>query len=218
MDIVTKSHRAGLEFFKTNGYYNKLWKEITDTLYSISERDIVNHFVRKPLGKRPKSISATINEVLQERLVTKGWRPRARIFCEGEYKTKFWQLDFAKEGKESKDGKGVSVECAFNNGGSIAWNLLKPTMASELSHVEKDIQTTAGVVITATNALQKVGGFDNAIGTFEDYVMYLRPLQSVLSVPLVIVGLEAVNTFHIQHVKVRGNTKTHGKVVKHANF
>jgi hypothetical protein len=47
-----------------------------------------------------------------------------------------------------------------------------------------------------------LGGFDNAIGTFEKYVQYLKPLQQILPTPLVVVGLLPPKTFHIEHTQV----------------
>jgi hypothetical protein len=76
--------------------------------------------------------------------------------------------------------------------------------------VEKDIQTSVGIVITATRELQVAGGFDNAIGVFEDYVSHLVPLRDVLTVPILVVGLEAPETFRIEHTK-KGTT-TYGHV------
>jgi hypothetical protein len=71
--------------------------------------------------------------------------------------------------------------------------------------VEKDIQTSVGLVITATKALQVAGGFDGAIGVFEDYVSHLIPLRDVLTVPILVIGLEPPETFRISHSK-RGTT------------
>ena len=46
-----------------------------------------------------------------------------------------WYLDFAKE--------PISIEVAFNSQmrEATAHNLIKPLLASQLNHVEKDIQT-----------------------------------------------------------------------------
>ena len=67
--------------------------------------------------------------------------------------------------------------------------------------MEKDIQTSVGLVVTATRGLQAAGGFDNAIGVFEDFVSHLVPLRDVLTVPLLVIGLEAPEEFRISHSK-----------------
>jgi hypothetical protein len=103
-----------------------------------------------------------------------------------------WRLDFAKE--------NISIEVAFNHGEAIAWNLMKPVLSSELNHVEKESQTRIGVVIMATEAMKKAGGFDSAVGTYEKAIRYLKPLQNQLSCPMVLIGLEAPKSFRINHV------------------
>ena len=65
--------------------------------------------------------------------------------------------------------KDISIEVAFNHSTVIAWNLIKPALASELNHVQKAIQTKIGVIITATNDMKVAGGFDSAIGTYEKF-------------------------------------------------
>lgn len=103
-------------------------------------------------------------------------------------------MDFAKE--------SISVEVAFNHGEAIAWNLIKPVLAGELNHVQKEINTEIGVIICATKELKDNGGFDGAVGEYEKFLTYLNPLRDVLSVPMVIIGLEAPKTFKIEvHTK-----------------
>ena len=101
-------------------------------------------------------------------------------------------MDFAKN--------NISVEVAFNHGEAIAWNLLKPVLASELNHVQKDAQTRLGVVIMASEDMKRLGGFDSAVGTFEKAVRYLKPLQNQLTCPMVLIGLSAPESFEVKHV------------------
>ena len=132
------------------------------------------------------------------------------IFADEEYGRAAkgtWRLDFAKD--------ALSVEVAFNHRSDISWNLIKPTLASELNHVQKAIQTSGGVVITATQAMKEAGGFDSAVGTYEDYVQYLRPLGTMLPAPLVIVGLEPPETFRIAVEDGKGSSRV-GRVMKYA--
>ena len=130
-----------------------------------------------------------------------------RSVSEEEYSANgsIFRLDFAKG--------PVSVEVAFNHGNDAPWNLLKPTLASELNHVEKAIQTDIGIIITATDSMRVAGGFDNAVGTFEKYVDFLRPMGMLLTAPLVIVGLEAPRTFHVEH-RADGRRRL-GYIVRH---
>ena len=102
--------------------------------------------------------------------------------------------------------ENISIEVAFNHSTVIAWNLLKPVLASELNHVQKAIQTKIGIIICATQSLKSTGNFDGAIGTFENFLLHLRPMMNQLSVPLLIIGLEAPETFVMSEIKV-GNRK-----------
>lgn len=105
---------------------------------------------------------------------------------------------------------GVAIEVAFNHAEAIAWNLLKPVLSSELNHVKKEIQTGIGVLICATEELKTAGAFDSVVGTFEQFLMYSRPLSNILSVPILIVGIGAPESFRIRTDKL--GTKTVGFV------
>ena len=172
--------------------YSPYWAEVERALGTVSEDDIVSHFKAHGEGSK-KSISATVNELLKDRFAGMGWRAESPIFSEPRYNVgvRIFRLDFAKG--------PMSIEVAFNHGNDAPWNLLKPTLASELNHVEKAIQTEIGVIITATEDMKDAGGFDNAVGTYEKYIDFLRPMGMLLTAPLVIVGLEAPRTFRIEH-------------------
>jgi Restriction endonuclease BglII len=182
-----------MEFFNSADKYRALWFEITSVIESITDADMIAEFTdNASRGNKQKSISYVLNALLKERFEALDWAPESFIFAEGEYRSSNWRLDFAKH--------DISVEVGFNHGEAVAWNLIKPVIASELNHVKKAIQTSAGVVIAATENLKQAGGFDSAVGTYEKYVQYLKPLQQILSVPMVIVGLEMPASFHIEHV------------------
>lgn len=167
--------------------------ELTSIIDGISEIDLIdkhNSYGAVDIEKTPMSLSKAINNLLKERFIVAGWTEESKIFQDPSYQGDTWRLDFAKD--------DVSIEVAFNHGSVIAWNLIKPVLASELNHVNKAIQTKIGVLITATESLKRLGGFDGAIGTFEKYVEYLPPLNNVLTVPLFIIGLDAPSTFYVE--------------------
>lgn len=197
MKYEIHSHRNAETIFSAVKRYAPEWKELLDSLDSISEDAIIEEFEKQSSGK---SISIAINRLIKKELVSRGWTPESPIFMDESYgyggketpanqKGK-WRLDFAKE--------YLCAEVAFNHRSDIAWNLLKPTLSSELNHVTKFINTEGGVVICAKEELKASGGFDNAIGTFEDYVHYLLPMQHILSAPIAIIGLEAPEGFYIR--------------------
>lgn len=210
MKYVMYSHRYAYPILQTDREFFDLWNEITEVLEVITEDDIINHFnyrKDKCLAK-DKSISKTINELLKEKFIERGWFIESAIFQNPDYKGDTWRLDFAKE--------NISIEVGFNHSSVIAWNLLKPVLASELNHVQKAIQTKIGVIISVTEAMKKVGGFDNAISTYEKYIDYLKPLSNQLSVPLLIIGIKAPDTFLVQQEKI--SNRYIGTIVKKEGY
>ncbi len=192
MNFVTYSHRNAETLFANDERYMNLYAEVQDAIYGISDQDIIDSYESIDRSSK-KSISEPINHLLKERLTNLGWRAESPIFEDPRYNTgsgqKKWRLDFAKD--------EISIEVAFNHGEAIAWNLLKPVMASELNHVKKAIQTSAGIIICATADMKEAGNFDNAVGEYEKFLRYLKPMYNFLTSPLLIIGLEAPNSFHI---------------------
>ncbi|QBP92629.1 hypothetical protein E1A90_16595 [Bacillus mycoides] len=192
MQYKTYSFRYGEELFSYEPEFVHLWQEIKDVLDSITEDDLIQHYNNNPRVSK-KSISDSINDLIDYRLSEKNWERQSPIFNNSAYRptsrNRWWTLDFAKD--------TISIEVAFNHGEAVAWNLIKPVLAGELNHVEKAIQTKAGVLITATDLMKKAGNFDNSIGTYEKFLQYLNPFRNILTVPLVIIGLEPPKTFKI---------------------
>lgn len=207
MDFRVHGFRHGDYLIETVPDYSPYWAEIADAIRSVTDERIMAHFETHHSGSK-KSISPTVNSLLKDEFVARGWRAESPIFSEHEYvdNVRIFRLDFAKG--------PVSVEVAFNHGNDAPWNLLKPTLASELNHVEKAIQTDIGVIITATEGMRVAGGFDNAVGTFEKYISFLRPMGMLLTAPLVIIGLEPPKTFHVDHEQ-DGRRKL-GRIVRHS--
>ena len=136
-------HRHALNLFTTDQEFVPLYQEIVDVLDGISDEDVIAEYNANH-RENIKSLSEPINALIRRRLSSSGWRAESAIFSDPAYADardkKRWRLDFAKE--------KISVEVAFNHGEAIAWNLIKPVLASELNHVAKDIQTSAGIIVT----------------------------------------------------------------------
>lgn len=194
MDYVIHSHRHGLTVMQNDITCTPLWNEIIDVIVNISDDDIYEVHTRL-YQHRNKSLSSALNSLIKDRFIVKGWKYESNIFNDPKYTHKSWRLDFAKE--------NISLEVGFNHSGTIAWNLMKPVIASELNHVKKAIQTKIGVIICATQELKSAGGFDNAVGTYEQYVNYLDPLRVQLTTPLVIIGLKKPQFLSIKLYKAK---------------
>ena len=198
MNYEKYSHRFA-ETILSQGKYKTVFQELDQVIRKIKEPQLIKEakiYLSTHPGK--KSISATINSLIRSGLEKKNWAAETKIFKDPDYskdKSSAWRLDFSKA--------PISVEVAFNHGGSIAHNLIKPVLASELNHIQKDVQTELGVIITATNKLKKAGGFDSAIGSFEDYKKYLIPYQNILPIPILLIGLKAPRTFIVADRKVQ---------------
>jgi hypothetical protein len=207
MRYKSHTHRSGETLLHTD--YPEASKDIDYAISSITDEDIIKqHQAKHPTQK---SLSMALNDLLRDRFVAAGWEKESPIFAEKEYqktdkgrKDGVWRLDFAKP------DASVSIEVCFNHGEALAWNLLKPVLAGEQNHVTKAIDTKLGVLILATQGLKGAGGFDGAVATYEKAIQYLIPLQSQLTVPLVLIGLEAPMTFRMEHVLV--DKKKHGKI------
>jgi hypothetical protein len=203
MKFETTFHRHADAVIYSNLNIKKDYDEIIEVINSISDTDLISEFEKikkKRIGI--KSLSQPINDLIKERLVAKGWDKESQIFREKEYSKKgqsAWRLDFAKN--------TISVEVGFNHGEAISHNLIKPVLASELNHVEKSIQTKMGVIITATDELKKLGGFDSAVGSYEKFKSYLRPFNDILTTPIVLIGLKTPSSFFIEQKTIDRSTK-----------
>jgi len=174
--------------------YKPVWNELLSVISDITDEEVIAYF--EGATRRAKSLSEAINNILKQKLIELGWNKESLIFQDDEYAGNRWRLDFAKQ--------NISLEVAFNHGEAIAWNLIKPVLASELNHVKKEIDTEIAIIICATKSLKERGGFDGAVGEYEKFLTYLNPLRDLLSVPMVIIGLEAPESFKIEHHTVDG--------------
>ena len=205
-------HRFGLDIINSDPKLSALWADIVRTLSGITDERIIEEY---NLSSNAMSISAAINNLIDQDLQSLGWTPQSAIFQGSEYAGKSWRLDFAKTANTESSGKsGIAVEVAFNHGEAIAWNLMKPNLAAEINHVgtQTNIGAGVGIYICATKSLKKAGGFDGAVGEYEKVLRYLLPMAQKLTRPLIIVGLEAPETFKIVKRKDPVTKKNSGEL------
>jgi hypothetical protein len=214
MEFIYKSHRFAEQIIRRTPELEALYLEITDSIAAMTDEELIYEFENGEKGPA-KSLSYAINALLRKHLHDeRGWKKEAQIFQGNEY-SNVWRLDFLKQTEivgESDDAdsqvvskSGMAVEVAFNHGEAIAWNLLKPVLASEVNHIEKsdsvDIGSGIGIMITASAALKEAGGFDGAVGEYEKVLRYLKPMHNQLTVPMIVIGLSAPKSFRLQTVK-----------------
>lgn len=182
------------------------YQEIKNIIRDVTDQDLIDRhesFMTLDNTGGQKSLSKAINELLKERFIAMDWTPEALIFQDDNYQDGRWRLGLAK--------KNISIEVTFNHGEAIAWHLIKPVLAAESNHVHKAIQTQVGVVITATQRMKEAGGFDGSVGTYEKFIEHLPPLQNLLTVPILIIGLQQPKSFRLEHKKLHG--KKYGVVI-----
>ena len=186
MDFITYAHQNA-DLVLDTPKIKPLYEELTRVINEIDDTEIINEF---NAGTPSKSLSLAINRIIKKHLEENGWVKEAPIFQDSEYQGNKWRLDFAKD--------EIAIEVAFNHGEAIPWNLLKPVLASQLNHVQKAYQAEVGIVICATAELKEAGNFDSAVGEFEKFERYFKPLQNVLNAPILLLGLLAPKTFEIE--------------------
>ena len=169
------------------------YQELVNVLENISDRELINGFLARQQERATiKSLSEPINFLIKDKLVNLGWNAESGLFKEEPYdrtNSSRWRLDFAKN--------SISIEVAFNHAEAIAHNIIKPVLASELNHVQKEIQTKLGIIVTATDSMKIKGNFDGAVGTFQQFIEYFKPYSAIVPTPLVLIGIEAPETFMI---------------------
>ncbi len=216
MEFVYRSHRFAKEIIDENKDFADLYSEVKAAISEITDEVLIETFERqglagqvsKPGEKNWMSLSYAINMLLDQNLVNRGWDRQSAIFQGEKYKS-IWTLDFSKqirvkssEADEKAQGNriiGFAIEVAFNHGEAIAWNLMKPVLAAEVNHLDKKLNVDAGIgiMIVATEELRVAGAFDSAVGTFERTEKYLVPMQNQLTVPIMLIGLNAPKSFRV---------------------
>lgn len=194
MRFVSFSHRHALLVLQSPEH-SSTWESLATAIEVIDDSRLRREFVlsqreaRRLRKKRASGIQSTLNRVLKEELVGRGWKSEARLFRESAHGGRKWSLDFARD--------SIAVEVAFNHAEALPHNLVKPTLAGELNHLAKAIQAEVGVLVLATEALKLAGNMDKAVGTYEDALTYLTAYRSILTTPLLLIGLEPPTSFEV---------------------
>lgn len=198
MELQYYPHRNADAIIAYDTYLKCRYNEFVNAMINISDDELIQDFLRRKKqheakGTSFKSLTPSINALLKRRmLMIPGWANEVDIFNDttGAIANTEWRLDFACE-------DGFAIEVAFNHGEAIAWNLIKPVLASELNHVQKAYQTKMGIYVCATEAMKLAGNIDSASGSFEKVKRYLMPMMNQLTVPMMLIGIDAPKTFYI---------------------
>lgn len=198
MKYITHAHRFADAIINSNVELSQRYTEFISAIEGITDEELISDFNRKKAEHQEKktafkSITPSINALLKDKInKISGWKNEVEIFNDEEkiLGNTEWRLDFACD-------NALCVEVAFNHGEAIAWNLLKPVLACELNHVKKAVQGKIGIYVCATDELKKAGNIDSTSGSFEKVIRYLPPMMNQLTIPIMIIGLKAFETFTI---------------------
>ena len=148
LNFFTTQHRFVLNLIKSDEQLLPLWQDIVKTIEGLTDERIISEY---ELSTNAMSISAAINNLIDEDLQALGWTAQSAIFQGSEYEGKSWRLDFAKTADSSKKTKsGIAIEVAFNHGEAIAWNLLKPVSWTKAALLPPHVPAR-GLAITDKN-------------------------------------------------------------------
>ena len=79
--------------------------------------------------------------------------------------------------------------------------------------VQTHIGEGVGIVIVASSNLKKSGAFDGAIGDFQRYIKTLKAMRSQITVPILLIGLDAPSTFKVQAKEQKNSPYKSGEIV-----
>ena len=204
MKYVLQSQHNALQLLEND----EDWLELLSIIENISDDDILAQFN----GDKNKSLSVAINAIFKQRLIALGWQSECRLFSsedyenhntlEDDYDNHNWTIDFFKN--------RISLEVGFNHSGEAQWNVIKLALSILGNEVPKQLTAEIGILICATEALKKYGGFDGAISTYEKNLKFFRPMKVFSPTPILVIGLERAVSFDIIHES--RNNKLLGKI------
>lgn len=202
MEFEIYSLNEAIEFISKDVDLSNIWEELQATILNISDEDIKECFTI--YAKNSKSISTSIKRLIDERLTGIGWVKNTPMFDCYEYKKlKRFSLDYTKS--------IFDLELAFNHESATTWNLIKGSLSQLESDLPKNAKNKITILITATQKMKSIGGFDGAIGTYEKYRSYIEPLKPLLKTSIIIIGLKELKEFRIQHRKYTNKSIGHIK-------
>lgn len=149
------------------------------------------------------SLANSLKKYFTNNLKNCGWIIDKYIFKENDYINKRWSNNFCKD--------DLVINIAFDHNISISWNLLKGELDTRPNLIDKNGYSNIQVLITATRKFIKLSGFDAVVGHYDDYIEHLKPLSNILNAPILIIGLDELETFKIQ--KIRKNGKNIGQII-----
>ncbi|PKM55690.1 MAG: hypothetical protein CVV00_02920 [Firmicutes bacterium HGW-Firmicutes-5] len=154
------------------------------------------------------SISNAFRKYMDEKLINDNWGRDNYIFKDTTYSTKKWTNLYTKN--------GIALNFGFDHRFSICWYLMKGELDSRANYISKNGYRNYHIIITGTKSFLSVNGFDAAVGSYQEYIEYLKPFEILLNTPIILIGLHEFNTFKIQ--KIKSNGKSIGQIIMNSGI
>jgi hypothetical protein len=202
MQFRVSSYRSGYEVMKNTGAFEELASAFESlTVKEIerlrAERQEEYNQKAAATGGKPRiaGVQSPLNDEIERLLESedRAWRGQMPLYDSDLGLGKgAWTMDFHKV---FGDGLGVALEVCFNHGEAIPWTIIRPTLAYQSEDVHAEARIVVAGVVLVTDSLkhdERTGSLrvDGAVGTYERLLTLLPRMKWVVTVPLVIFGLD----------------------------
>ncbi|MCT4631359.1 MAG: hypothetical protein N4A76_01325 [Firmicutes bacterium] len=174
------------------------FKELLDDMKRITEEEIVEF--KKGKFSKNLSISKALNFIIDYKLLGADYISDVPIDKDIISKKK-WAIKYVKN--------GILVNVCFKHNLNTSHELLKLELAVRDNYNPDMVNNKVGVLITLTDKLKNLGGFDNSVCTYELIKSEMELYKRVINQPLVIIALDEVSSFEISILNNNGGRKSY---------
>jgi hypothetical protein len=161
------------------------WTEFQRVVATLAARHVeaIQDRIAATRPKAPAGAQSAVNQYFREHLTN--WVGEPRLFGTPTVELRGWKMDFIKN--------KVGVEISFNHAEAIPWTFSRLNIAGESERVVDQAKIEVGIAVFATESLKLWGKMDNAVGTYETAIAWLREMKPILPIPILILGLDATD-------------------------
>lgn len=181
-----------------NSLINNAFSELLVDLKNISEEEIVEF--QKGKFSKTLSISKALNYIIDYNLIGANYCSDVPIDKAVTTKKK-WSIKYVRD--------GLLVNVCFKHNLNTSHELIKLELAAKDNFNPDMVNCKLGVLITLTEQLKNLGGFDNSVCTYELIKSEMDLYNRVFTQPLVIIALDEVDSFEINVLNNDGGKKSY---------
>lgn len=183
---------------ENNSLINNVFDELLVDLKNISEEEIVEF--KKGKFSKTLSISKALNYIIDYKLNGANYCSDVPIDKAVTTKKK-WSIKYVRD--------GLLVNVCFKHNLNTSHELIKLELAAKDNLNPDMVNCKLGVLITLTEKLKNIGGFDNSVCTYELINSEMDLYNRVFTQPLVIIALDEVDSFEINVLNNDGGKKSY---------